>query len=143
MKQCIYISKYPASQEATELELAHFDIDVKFAFESDYSYIKSKNGLTFQIIDEDNIVEVNVTEEELQNVQENLNKLNELLSEPEVTELPEDDDDDYYVQLHNLMLIDQIINNTLLQEGKLSSESCDNMLKLATLKHALMDEYCE
>jgi len=139
MKQFIYISKYPASPEATELQLAHFDTDVKFALKSDYSYIKSKDGLTFQIMDEDNIVEVDVTEEELQTVWENMH---ELLSEPEVTELPEDDDD-YDVQLHNLMLIDKIINNTLLQEGKLSSESLDSMLKLVALKHALMDEYCE
>ena len=139
MKQFIYISKYPASPEATELQLAHFDTDVKFALANDYSHIKSKDGLTFQIIDEDNIVEVDVTEEELQNTWENMH---ELLSEPEVTELPEDDDD-YDVQLHNLMLIDKIINNTLLQEGKLSSESLDSMLKLVALKHALMDEYCE
>ena len=139
MKKFIYRSRFQASPEATELQLAHFDTDVKFALKSDYSYIKSKDGLTFQIMDEDNIVEVDVTEEELQTVWENMH---ELLSEPEVTELPEDDDD-YDVQLHNIMLIDKIINNTLLQEGKLPSESFDNMLKLAELKHKLMEEYCE
>ena len=139
MKKFIYRSRFQASPEVTELQLSHFYTDVKFAFANDYSYIKSKDGLTFQIMDEDNIVEVDVTEEELQTVWENMH---ELLSEPEVTELPEDDDD-YDVQLHNIMLIDKIINNTLLQEGKLPSESFDNMLKLAELKHKLMEEYCE
>ena len=145
MKKFIYRSRFQASPEVTELQLSHFYTDVKFAFANDYNFIESLDGLKFQIIDEDNLIEVDVTEEELQNVQENLNKLNELLNDPEITELPDEDDEDenYDIRLHNIMLIDQIINNTLLQNGKLSSESCDNMLKLAELKRKLMEEICE
>ena len=127
--QHIYISKFQASPEATKRNQIHFEADVKFAQSEGYNFIKSSDDMTFQILDDNNLIEVDVTEEQLQNMQINLESITE--------ELDKLDDDDYCIQCHNLMLIDQIINNTLLQEGKLSPDSCDNMLKLAHLKQML------
>ena len=132
MKQFIYISKFPASPEATKRNQIHFEADVKFAQSEGYNFIKSSDDMTFQILDDNNLIEVDVTEEQLQNMQINLESI--------VDELDKLDDDDYCIQCHNLMLIDQIINNTLLQEGKLSPDSCDNMLKLAQLRQMLGGE---
>ena len=132
MKQFIYISKFPASPEATKRQQVHFGADVAFAESEGYNFIKSSDNMTFQILDDNNLVEVDVTEEQLQNTQINLESIAEDLNQL--------DDDDYCIQCHNLMLIDQIINNTLLQKDKLTTDSCDNMLKLAQLKQMLGDE---
>ena len=132
MKQFIYVSKFPASPEAAKRQQVHFEADVKFAKSEGYNFIKSSDDMTFQILDDNNLMEVDVTEEQLQNMQINLESI--------VDELDKLDDDDYCIQCHNLMLIDQIINNTLLQEGKLSPDSCDNMLKLAQLRQMLGGE---
>lgn len=132
MKQLIYISKFPASPEATKRQQVHFGADVAFAESEGYNFIKSSDDMTFQILDDNNLIEVDVTEEQLQNMQINLESI--------VDELNQLDDEEYCIQCHNLMLIDQIINNTLLQEGKLSTDTCDNMLKLATLKQLLGGE---
>lgn len=131
MKQFIYISKFPASPEATKRQQVHFGADVNFAQSEGYDFIKSSDNMTFQILDDNNLIEVDVTEEQLQNMQINLESI--------VDELNQVDDEEYRIQCHNLMLIDQIINNTLLQEGKLSTDTCDNMLKLAHLKQMLGD----
>lgn len=128
MSQFIYISKFPASPEATKRQQVHFEADVNFAYSEEYSFIKSSDNLTFQIVSPTELVEVDVTEEQLQAVAENLQAL---------SKEAESSDDEYCIQCHNLMLIDQIINNTLLQEGKLTTDSCDNMLKLAHLKSVL------
>ena len=130
MKQHIYISKFPASPEATKRQQVHFEADVNFAYSEEYSFIKSSDNLTFQIVSPTELVEVDVTEEQLQAVEDNLQAL---------SKEAESSDDEYCIQCHNLMLIDQIINNTLLQEGKLTTDSCDNMLKLARLKSLLGD----
>ena len=127
MSQFIYISKFPASPEATKLQQMHFEADANFAYSEEYSFIKSSDNLTFQIVSPTELVEVDVTEEQLQAVEENLQALSK----------EAESSDDYCIQCHNLMLIDQIINNTLLQEGKLSAESCYNMLTLAQLKSIL------
>lgn len=132
MAQFIYLSKFPASPEATKRQQIHFEADVKFAQSEGYNFIKSSDKMTFQILEDNNLIEVDVTEEQLQNIQINLESIAE--------ELDKLDDDDYCIQCHNLMLIDQIINNTLLQEGKLSPDSCDNMLKLAQLRQMLGGE---
>ena len=128
MKQHIYISKFPASPEATKRQQMHFEADVNFAYSEEYSFIKSSDNLTFQIVNPTELIEVDVTEEQLQAVAENMHTLVEELSSSE---------EDYCIQCHNIMLIDQIINNTLLQDGKLTPSSCDNMLKLAQLKQIL------
>lgn len=130
--QHIYSSKFPASPEATKRQQVHFEADVKFAQSEGYNFIKSSDKMTFQILEDNNLIEVDVTEEQLQNIQTNLESITE--------ELDKLDDDDYCIQCHNLMLIDQIINNTLLQEDKLSPDSCDNMLKLAQLRQMLGGE---
>ena len=128
MSQFIYISKFPASPEATKRQQVHFEADVNFAYSEGYKFIKSSDNLTFQIVSPTELVEVDVTEEQLQAAADNLQALSE-----------EAESDDYCIQCHNIMLIDQIINNTLLQEGKLTADSCDNMLKLAQLKQMLGD----
>ena len=49
----------------------------------------------------------------------------------------QEDDDDYCIQCHNLMLIDQIINNTLSKDSDITPQQADTMLKLASLRQAL------
>lgn len=134
MKQFIYISKFPASPEATKRQQVHFGADVAFAESEGYDFIKSSDDMTFQILDDSNLIEVDVTEEQLQNMQINLESIVDDLDQLE------DIDENYCIQCHNLMLIDQIINNTLLQEGKLSTDTCDNLIKLAHLKQLLGGE---
>lgn len=131
MSQFIYISKFPASPEATKRQQFHFAADVNFAHSEGYKFIKSADDMTFQIVSPTELVEVDVTEEQLQAAAENLQKLAE---EPSIFE-----EEDYCINCHNIMLIDQILNNTLLQTGKLTSGSCDNMLKLVHLKQMLRD----
>lgn len=128
MAQFIYLSKFQASPEATKRQQMHFEADVNFAFSEEYSFIKSSDNLTFQIVSPTELIEVDVTEEQLQAAVDNLQALAEESSVPE---------EDYCIQCHNIMLIDQIINNTLLQDGKITPSSCDNMLKLAQLKQIL------
>ena len=190
MKQHIYTSKFPASLEATARQQAHFKADVNFAYADGYKYIKSSDKLTFQMLSSNDLVEVDVTEEQLVAAAANLRTLADtatpsnstligksqhiLTGEREldgpffddvascfnagikviedaegyqytvnsatsVTDLRPDTDDEYCINCHNIMLIDQIINNTLLQEGKLTTDSCDNMLKLVHLKQMLGD----
>ncbi len=131
MAQFIYLSKFPASPEATKRQQMHFEADVDFAYSEEYKYIKSSDGMTFQILDHNTLVEVEVTEEQLQAAADNMQSLTE---EPSIFE-----EEDYCITCHNLMLIDQIINNTLLQTGTITTSSCDNMLKLAQLKQMLKD----
>jgi hypothetical protein len=131
MSQFIYISKFPASPEATKRQQMHFEADINFAYSEEYSFIKSSDNMTFQIVSPTELVEVDVTEEQLQAAADNMQSLTE---EPSIFE-----EEDYCITCHNIMLIDQIINNTLLQEGQLSTYSCDNMLKLAHLKQMLGD----
>ena len=128
MSQFIYISKFPTSPEATKRQQMHFETDVNFAYSEGYKFIKSSDNLTFQIVSPTELVEVDVTEEQLQAAADNLQAL---------SEEAESSDDEYCFQCHNLMLIDQIINNTLLQTGTITTSSCDNMLKLAQLKSIL------
>ncbi len=133
MKQHIYISKFPASPEVTKRQQVHFEADVNFAYSDGYKYIKSSDNLTFQMISSNELVEVDVTEEQLQAVASNLQALADESDPFPVSE----EDDDYCITCHNIMLIDQIINNTLLQTGTITPSSCDNMLKLAQLKQML------
>ena len=131
MAQFIYLSKFPASPEATKRQQMHFEADVNFAYSEDYSFIKSSDNLTFQIVSPTELIEVDVTEEQLQAAAINVHSF---IEESSISE-----EEDYCITCHNIMLIDQIINNTLLQEGTLTTNSCDNMLKLAQLKQMLKD----
>ena len=131
MSQFIYLSKFPASPEATKRQQMHFEADVNFAYSEDYSFIKSSDNLTFQIVSPTELIEVDVTEEQLQAAAINVHSF---IEESSISE-----EEDYCITCHNIMLIDQIINNTLLQTGALTTNSCDNMLKLAQLKQMLED----
>ena len=107
----------------------HFEADVNFAHSEGYKFIKSADDMTFQIVSPTELVEVDVTEEQLQAAADNMQTLSK---EPSIFE-----EEDYCINCHNIMLIDQIINNTLLQTGTITTSSCDNMLKLAHLKSIL------
>ena len=50
------------------------------------------------------------------------------------------DDNAYCIECHNLMLIDQVINNTLKQESNITPQQIDTLLKLAQLKKMLTGE---
>jgi hypothetical protein len=127
MPQFIYKSPFKVGPEATERQELMFETDLLYAISKDYSYIQDKDGTVFQINSPTELVEVNVTEEELQAmVTESLTPAEESV-----------EDEEYCIECHNLMLIDQVINNTLLQKGQLSESSVKNMLMLAQLKHIL------
>jgi hypothetical protein len=127
MPQFIYKSEFNTGPEATKRQQLLFEADLKFAIESDYSYIQDSSGTVFQINSPTELVEVDTTEEELQRLFDD---------HTADTDKPDEDDDtvSYCLTCHNLLAIDQIINNTLLRSGKISTESCDNMLKLAQLR---------
>lgn len=125
MKQFIYLSSFPAAPDTTVKQQIHFAADVAHAVLSGYDYIKSSDNLTFQILDDNELIEVDITEEDLQT-----GYLNELAQQ--------DDDADYCINCHNLMLIDGILNNTLSSTDNITPDKADTMLKLAQLKHMLI-----
>lgn len=133
MKQFIYLSEFNTGPEATKKQQILFEADLSYAISEEYRFIQTKSGDTFEIdIDGNkvNLIEVEVTEEELQ----------ALNAEPTEVEFdPEFDlyDEDYCVSCHNLMLIDDIINNTLIKEEDITPQQADTMLKLAKLKEML------
>jgi hypothetical protein len=133
MKQFIYLSEFNTGPEATKKQQILFEADLSYAISEEYRFIQTKSGDTFEIdIDGNkvNLIEVEVTEEELQ----------ALNAEPtEVDFDPEFGlyDEDYCVSCHNLMLIDDIINNTLIKEEDITPQQADTMLKLAKLKEML------
>ena len=94
MSQFIYISKFPASPEATKRQQMHFEADVNFAYSEEYSFIKSSDNMTFQIVSPTELIEVDVTEEQLQAAADNLQAL---------SKEAESSDDEYCIQCHNLM----------------------------------------
>ena len=83
MKQFIYISKFPAPVGATKRQQIHFEADVNFAHSEGYKFIKSADDMTFQIVSPTELVEVDVTEEQLQAATENLQTLSEEAESPE------------------------------------------------------------
>lgn len=131
MKQFIYQSDFKAGPEATKKQNKLFNADLEFAMDEGYEFIKTSDGVTFQIVDPDNIIEVDVTEEDLQNLDQAMDKLNET-----VDELLEDSEE-ICTECHNLMLIDGILNNTLSKKEDITPQQADTMIKLAQLKHLL------
>ena len=136
MKKFIYVSDFKVGPEATKKQNMLFFTDLTFAISEGYDYIQSKEGPVFRVVDEDHIVEVEVTEEELQAAADTLVK------QPKEVEFgPEDtlEQSEYCIHHHNLMLIDQVINNTLLQKESITPQQADSMLKLAQVKSILGD----
>ena len=130
MKKFIYVSEFKVGPEATKKQTMLFYTDLAFAISEGYEYIQSKEGPVFQILGPNEIVEVDVTEEELAAAA----KLSH--SAPEQVEF-DPTDEEYCIHCHNLMLIDQIINNTLSQKESITSQQADTMLKLAHLAKLL------
>lgn len=132
MKKFIYVSEFKVGPEATKKQTMLFHTDLAFAISEGYEYIQPKEGPVFQILGPNEIVEVEVTEEELAAAAELSH------SAPEQVEF-DPTDEECCIHCHNLMLIDQIINNTLRQTNDITPQQADTMLKLAHLAK-LLDE---
>ena len=135
MKKFIYVSEFKVGPEATKKQTMLFHTDLAFAISEGYGYIQPKEGPVFAIVDSNTIVEVDVTEEELQAAAT-------LSKEPTEVEFdPTETEEEYCINCHNLMLIDQIINNTLSQDSNITPQQADTMLKLAQLSILLQGEH--
>lgn len=125
MRQHIYKSEFATGPEATERQDRLFTADLEYAIDKGYDYIQMSNGKVFQII-EDGLVEVNITEEDLQELEEIKQSISSVA------------DENYCRNCHNLMLIDGILNNTLSGKSDITLEQAHAMVKLAQLKHLLI-----
>lgn len=130
MKKFIYVSDLKFGPDATKKQTFLFKADLAFAISEGYEYIQPKEGPVFQILGPNELVEVEVTEEELAAAAELSH------SAPEQVEF-DPTDEEYCIHCHNLMLIDQIINNTLRQTNNITPQQADTMLKLAHLAKML------
>lgn len=125
MKQHIYKSEFATGPEATERQDRLFKADLDYAIYKGYDYIQMSNGKVFQII-ENSLVEVDITEEELQEFEEIKQSISSVA------------DEGYCTNCHNLMLIDGILNNALSSKSDITLEQSHTMVKLAQLKHLLI-----
>lgn len=133
MKQFIYISAFPASPEATPKQQMHFATDVSHAILERYDFIKSSDNMTFQILDDNELIEVgNLTEEDLQT-----GYLNQLAQQDD-EDCDDCDDEGYCIQCHNIRLIDEVINNTLSKQSDITPQQAGTMKMLAELKLLLL-----
>ena len=132
MKQHIYKSEFITGPEATERQDRLFKADLDYAIDQGYEYISMSDGKVFSIDTEDNsLTEVDLTEEELQEFA----KIHAELKQSIEDEL--DDEGDYCKNCHNLMLIDDIINNTLTSTDDITPQQADTMYRLAQIKQVL------
>ena len=133
MKQHIYKSEFITGPNATERQDRLFAADLGYAIDQGYEYISMSDGKVFSIDTEDNsLTEVDLTEEELQEFAKIHAELKQVIED----ELDEDDEE-YCKNCHNLMLIDDIINNTLTSTDDITPQQADTMYRLAQLKHLL------
>ena len=133
MKQHIYKSEFITGPEATERQDRLFQADLDYAIDQGYEYISMSDGKVFSIdSDEQSLTEVDLTEAELQEFA----KIHAELKQVIENEL-DDEEDDYCINCHNLMMIDTIINNTLRVEEPLTPQQADTLYRLAQLKHLL------
>ena len=130
MKKFIYVSDLKFGPDATKKQEFLFKADLEFAISEGYNYIQPKDGPVLKIVNNNELVEVEVTEEELAAAAELSH------SAPEQVEF-DPTDEEYCIHCHNLMLIDQIINNTLRQTNDITPQQVDTMLKLAHLAKVL------
>ena len=135
MKQHIYKSEFITGPETTLKQDRLFNADLGYAIDQGYEYISMSDGKVFSIDVEDNsLTEVDLTEEELQIFAQIHADLKQAIE----NEL-DDEEDDYCINCHNLMMIDKIINNTLRVEEPLTPQQADTMYRLAQLKHLLVN----
>ena len=136
MKQHIYKSEFLAGPNATERQDRLFKADLDYAIDQGYEYISMSDGKVFSIDVEDNsLTEVDLTEEELQEFA----KIQAELKQAVTDEWDDDNDDEYCINCHNLMMIDKIINTTLRVEEPLTPQQADTLIKLAQLKTLLVN----
>lgn len=132
MKQHIYKSEFISGPEATERQDRLFNADLKYAIDQGYEYISMSDGKVFQINAEENsLTEVDLTEAELQEFAKIHAELKQAVADEE--------DEEYCLNCHNLMMIDKIINNTLRVEEPLTPQQADTLIKLAQLKTLLVN----
>lgn len=130
MKQHIYKSEFIAGPEATERQDRLFKADLDYAIDQGYEYISMSDGKVFSIdSDEQSLTEVDITEAELQEFAKIHAELKQVI----------EDDEEYCKNCHNLMLIDDIINNTLTSTDDITPQQADTLVKLAQLKHLLVN----
>ena len=135
MKQHIYKSEFITGPESTERQDRLFKADLDYAIDQGYEYISMSDGKVFSINVEDNsLTEVDLTEEELQEFA----KIHAELKQSIEDEL-DDEDGEYCKNCHNLMLIDDIINNTLTSTEDITPQQADTLVKLAQLKTLLVN----
>lgn len=66
MKKFIYVSDLKFGPDATKKQTFLFKADLEFAISEGYEYIQPKDGPVLKIVNNNELVEVEVTEEELQ-----------------------------------------------------------------------------
>ena len=66
MKKFIYVSDLKFGPDATKKQEFLFKADLEFAISEGYNYIQPKDGPVLKIINNNELVEVDITEEELQ-----------------------------------------------------------------------------
>lgn len=66
MKKIIYVSDLKFGPDATKKQEFLFKADLEFAISEGYNYIQPKDGPVLKIVNNNELVEVDVTEEELQ-----------------------------------------------------------------------------
>ena len=138
MKQHIYKSEFITGPDSTLRQDRLFKADLDYAIDQGYNYISMSDGKVFSIdSDEQSLTEVDITEAELQEfakIQAEIKKSieNEMYEDAE-------DKDEYCKNCHNLMLIDDIINNTLTSTEDITPQQADTLVKLAQLKTLLVN----
>jgi hypothetical protein len=142
MKQTIYVSQFRTGPEATKKQQMLFATDTAYALSEGYNFIRDSQERVFQILDENNLLEVELVEETIQ-------EPSEVGFDPDMAagcdegdcgEPEEYEDEDYCLNCHNIELIDGILNNTLKQTSDITPLQADSMLKLAALQKILMGE---
>ena len=132
MKQHIYKSEFITGPETTLKQDRLFNADLGYAIDQGYEYISMSDGKVFQINAGDNsLTEVDLTEDELQEFAKIYAELKQAVADEE--------DEEYCLNCHNLMMIDKIINNTLRVEEPLTPQQADTLIKLAQLKTLLVN----
>ena len=119
----IYKSSFRTGPDATKKQQMLFATDTAYALSEGYTLIQDSQGVVFQIIDEQNLLELGPVVDE---------RTNGLEQEPATTTF--DPQSKGFTPLSNLEAIDKIINTTLNQEHFLRAEQVDALLKLGQLK---------
>ena len=125
MTDLIYKTEYTFNPENTKEEAKAARKDLKKAIKQGYTYISDATQNIFYIQSKDNLIHIGHYVENDQHEFEE--------------DLQEEFAEDYDIKKHNIMLIDQIINNTLRQKNDIRPDQADTLLKLASLQSMIID----